>query len=109
MDRDDRGWSRRLVKEAFKVALKERDSDPVRALLPMVRKALKQAERGDMVSWKEVADRVEGKVTQEIRVEKTEEYKFSPGLTEAISDILKLPVRKEEKEVVGEDIGPSES
>ena len=56
----------RLVREAIIRALEEGGGDPVDALIPMARKMKKQAEEGDVASFREIADRLDGKPSQQI-------------------------------------------
>ncbi len=56
----------RIVREAILRALKERGVTPEDALIPMAKKILEQAEGGDVASFKEISDRLDGKPAQQL-------------------------------------------
>lgn len=58
----------RLVREAILRSLKEGGQSPEDALMPMAAKIIKQAENGDVASFKEIADRLDGKPAQQVQL-----------------------------------------
>jgi hypothetical protein len=59
----------RIVREAILIALKERGVLPEEALAPMAKKILEQAEAGDVASFREIADRLDGKAAQQVQLQ----------------------------------------
>lgn len=59
----------RLVREAILRALQKDGLSPEDALIPMAQKMIEQASAGDVASFKEIADRVDGKAAQQVQVQ----------------------------------------
>ena len=70
----------RLVREAIIRALEKGGKSPEEALIPMAEKFVAQAEAGDVASFREIADRLDGKPSQQ--VEMTVARAPAPELTE---------------------------
>ena len=70
----------RLVREAILRALEKGGKSPEEALIPMAEKFVAQAEAGDVASFREIADRLDGKPSQQ--VEMTVARAPAPELTE---------------------------
>ena len=58
----------RIARAAILLALGEEGKTPEEALLPLARKVIEQALAGDVASFKEIADRLDGKPGQQIQV-----------------------------------------
>lgn len=56
----------RLVREAILKALEKGGKPPEEALVPMAEKMIAQAQDGDVASFREIADRLDGKPSQQI-------------------------------------------
>lgn len=70
----------RLVREAILRALEKGGQAPEEALIPMAEKMIAQASGGDVASFREIADRLDGKPSQQ--VEMTVARAPAPELTE---------------------------
>ena len=58
----------RIVREAILKALQKRGATPEEALAPFAEKILDQAAAGDVASFKEIADRLDGKPAQQVQL-----------------------------------------
>lgn len=58
----------RLVQEAILRALQKGGLSPEDALIPMAEKILAQAKDGDVASFREIADRLDGKPAQQVEM-----------------------------------------
>jgi len=56
----------RLVREAIIRALEKGGQSPEEALVPMAEKMIAQAQGGDVASFREIADRLDGKPSQQV-------------------------------------------
>lgn len=56
----------RLVREAIMRALEKGGQPAEEALIPMAEKFIEQAKAGDVASFKEIADRLDGKPAQQV-------------------------------------------
>jgi hypothetical protein len=56
----------RLVREAIIKALEKGGQNPEDALIPMAEKMIAQAQGGDVASFREIADRLDGKPSQQV-------------------------------------------
>ena len=70
----------RLVREAILKALEKGGKPPEEALVPMAEKMIEQAASGDVASFREIADRLDGKPSQQIDMAVTRAP--APELTE---------------------------
>lgn len=70
----------RLVREAILRALEKGGKPPEEALVPMAEKMIAQAADGDVASFREIADRLDGKPSQQIDMAVTRAP--APELTE---------------------------
>ena len=59
----------RLVREAILKALSEGGMRPEDRLVPMAKKFIEKAEAGDVPSFKEIADRLDGKPAQQVQLQ----------------------------------------
>lgn len=58
----------RIVREAILAALAKGGQKPEDALIPLAEKILEQAKAGDIASFKEIADRLDGKPSQQVQI-----------------------------------------
>ncbi len=58
----------RLVREAILRALEKGGQSPEDALVPMAETILAQAKAGDVASFREIADRLDGKPSQQVEM-----------------------------------------
>jgi len=84
---------------AFKEALLA-GRTPDEFFKPIAEKLESMAKGGDLASIKEVVDRIDGKVMQEITVERTDTT-IDASLLGNMSELLRLVQPKKEREVVG--------
>ena len=59
----------RIVREAILIALGEEGQTPEQAFLPIARKHLELAKNGDTMSFREIADRLDGKPAQQVQIQ----------------------------------------
>ena len=69
-----------MVREAIIRALEKGGKSPEEALIPMAEKFVAQAEAGDVASFREIADRLDGKPSQQVDMTVTRAQ--APELTE---------------------------
>ena len=58
-----------IVREAIIKALEKEGMTPEEALIPIAQKILAQAQEGDVASFKELADRLDGKPAQQVQLQ----------------------------------------
>ena len=89
-----------LKNYAFKEALLA-GRTPEEFFAPIASELEKMAKGGDLAAIKEVVDRIDGKVTQEIKVDRTDTT-VDADLLGSMGELLKLVRQPEEKEIRGE-------
>jgi hypothetical protein len=102
-----------LFRDAVVRALKE-GGDPGDYMRPVAEKLRRMALEGaddaptTLAALREIVDRVDGKVVQQIEVERTDTT-IDASLLGSMGELLKLVQPKKEKEVKGEDLGSVKS
>ena len=76
----------RIVRESILLALQKDGQTPEEALRPIAEKIIEQARGGDTMSFREIADRLDGKPAQQVQIQGDAEQPLVARIEQVIVD-----------------------